>query len=117
MNLSRTGPQDSIDYDLQSVAMHEIDEVLGIGGAGSRLPTTNSSLGPLDLFLYSAVGVRSFTTSSSATAYFSINGGTNDLVNFNQTAGADYGDWASGAAPPGTGCLRHPRSGCQYWKQ
>jgi len=99
MNLSRTGSQNPADYDLQAIAAHEIDEVLGIGGSGSSLPTTNSSIAPLDLFRYSASGVRSFTTSSSASAYFSINGGTNDLVNFNQTAGADYGDWVTGATP------------------
>jgi len=73
MNLARTGGQNGSFYDLQAVAMHEIDEVLGIGGPGSSLPTTTGPVGPLDLFRYSAAGVRSFTTNSSATAYFSIN--------------------------------------------
>lgn len=94
-------------YDLQSVAGHEIDEVLGIGGSGSQLyqsgPTAPSSLptsiGALDLYRYSAPGVRSFTYSSSATAYFSIDGGTTNLVNFNQQGanGADFGDWGNSA--------------------
>ena len=99
MNLSRTGTQNGSLYDLQAVAAHEIDEVLGIGGSGSILPSTSGPVRPLDLFRYSASGVRSFTTNSSATAYFSIDGGVTDLVNFNQTSGADYADWASSGTP------------------
>jgi hypothetical protein len=97
MNLSRTGPQNGGFYDLQAVAAHEIDEVLGIGGPGSALPTTSSSVGVLDLFRYSANGVRSFTSSTSATAYFSINGGATNLAGFNQSGSGDYGDWVSSA--------------------
>ena len=97
MNLSRTGGQNGSFYDLQAVAMHEIDEVLGRGGPGSSLPTTTGAVGPLDLFRYSAPGVRSFTSSSSATAYFSINGGVTDLSGFNQSSSGDYSDWATGA--------------------
>jgi len=97
MNLSRTGGQNGSFYDLQAVAMHEIDEVLGIGGPGSILPGTTGAVGPLDLFRYSAPGVRSFTSSSSATSYFSINGGVTDLSGFNQSGSGDYSDWATGA--------------------
>lgn len=98
MNLSRTGTQNGSFYDLQAVAAHEMDEVLGIGGPGSALPTTNSSVGVLDLFRYSAAGVRSFTTSTGATSYFSINGGVTNLVGFNQAGGgSDYSDWVSSA--------------------
>jgi hypothetical protein len=101
MNLSRTGPQNPSDYDIQSVAMHEIDEVLGIGGAGSMLASgTTGPVGSLDLFRYSAPGVRSYTTSTTATPYFSINGGVTDLVHFNQYGNqSDYGDWADGVSP------------------
>ncbi len=96
MNLSRSGPQNPSFYDLQAVAAHEIDECLGVGGPGTALPTTNSAIGAEDLFRYSATGVRSFTTSSSATAYFSIDGGATHIINFNQSGGgADYADWAS----------------------
>jgi hypothetical protein len=101
MNLSRTGTQNIGFYDLQSVAMHEISEALGAGGAGSNVDGGFSFplVGSLDLFRYSAPGVRSFTTSAAATSYFSINGGTTNLSNFNQSGGgADYSDWAG--SPP-----------------
>jgi len=100
MNLSRTGPQNSNDYDIESVAAHEIDEVLGIGGPGSTIGESTSDLGVLDLFRYSSPGVRSYTTSTSATPYFSINNGTTDLVHFNQVGGgSDYSDWGNGVSP------------------
>jgi len=99
-NLSRTGPQDSNKYDLQAVAMHEISEVLGTGGNGSELPTTTGNIGPLDLFRYGGTGTRSFTTSTAATAYFSIDGGVTHLSPFNQSGGgADYADWGSSGTP------------------
>ncbi len=98
MNLSRTGSQNPNWYDLESVALHEITETLGAGGAGSGIG--NGTAGTLDLFRYSASGVRSYTTSSTATAYFSINGGANNLRPFNQSGGgSDYGDWAGTGTP------------------
>ena len=62
-------------------------------------PTPTGNIEPLDLFRYGAAGVRSFTTSAAATSYFSIDGGTTNLVGFNQYSPAgsvnDYGDWFS----------------------
>lgn len=102
MNLSRTGTQNSNKYDLESTVMHELDEVLGLGSAlvngsnGNAAPT-----GPVmieDLYRYDQTGARSFTTSATAQAYFSIDG-TTDLARFNQTSNStnsgDFGDWYS----------------------
>jgi hypothetical protein len=47
------------------------------------------------------VHTGSFTTSSTATSYFSIDGGSTNIVNFNQNpgtggqTGGDFGDWSS----------------------
>lgn len=105
LNTSITSPPNGLNsntYSLQSVATHEIDEILGIGGTGSNLGSTGG-VGDLDLFRYSAPGVRGYSTNPNATAYFSINGGTTVLSFFNQVAGADYGDWKSDPLPAGFG--------------
>ncbi|HZW31213.1 MAG TPA: NF038122 family metalloprotease [Isosphaeraceae bacterium] len=109
LNTSITSPPNTLNgstYSLRSVAMHEIDEALGVGGSGSTLTGTGSLTGPvgvLDLFRYSAPGVRSYTNqnSTSPLAYFSIDGGNTVLSYFNQTNGADFGDWLSNPIPPG----------------
>jgi hypothetical protein len=96
MNLSRSGAQNPSKYDLFTVVSHEIDEVLGLGSALniSSANNPNNYIRPQDLYRYDASGNRSYTTSSGATAYFSLDG-TTDLVQFNQTGSADYGDWAT----------------------
>jgi len=92
--LQLTRPASASNYDAQRQTEHEIDEVLGLG---SRLSIGGSDLRPQDLFSWSSAGVRNLTV--SGTRYFSINGGTTNIVNFNQTAPGDYGDWLSTACP------------------
>jgi hypothetical protein len=99
-NLTTPGsPGSTLQYNLVIVAEHEIDEVLGLGSA---LPSPPSgTIFPEDLYRYGAVSTRSFTTSSSAQAFFSINAST-FLAQFdNQNDGGDFGDWQSNPLPTG----------------
>jgi hypothetical protein len=77
-------------YDFQTVAAHEIAEVLGrISGVDNGAWRT-----PFDLFRYSAPGVLGYNYKSAA--YFSIDSGRTDLANFNySTHGGDRGDWVT----------------------
>ena len=105
-NLNYTTTPVAGAYSAIATAEHELDEVLGGGGAGSALNfianedaignhTFDNDIGVLDPYRYSAPGVKSFTPSSSATSYFSVNGGTTDIVAFNQNGASDYGDFAA----------------------
>lgn len=88
----------STNYSLFSTCCHEIDEVLTTGSALDEVYRgTISATGPVfpeDLFRYDSSGNRSYTTSSSATSWFSLDGAT-DLAQFNQVSSGDYGDWYS----------------------
>ncbi len=91
-------PNSSQQYSLLSVIEHETDEVLGLGSA---LPDSTTTIFPEDLFRYSSNGTRSFTTSGTSKAYFSLDG-TTDLAQFdNQNDGGDFGDWQSNPLPSG----------------
>jgi hypothetical protein len=81
-------------YDFFGTAMHELTEVLGrmTFDGGTIAGVTNSYYG-LDLFHYSAPGVRSF--SGSQAGYFSVDGGVTNLGAFNTVGGGDPGDWGS----------------------
>jgi hypothetical protein len=92
-------PGSSGAFSLLVTTEHEIDEVLGLGSALPTPPSGNPF--PEDLFRYDSTGARSFTTTATAKAFFSING-TTDLAQFdNQNDGGDFGDWQSNPLPPG----------------
>jgi hypothetical protein len=97
MNLS-SAQTDPTKYSLFSTTCHEIDEVLATGSALDQVYNGgDSATGPIfpeDLFRYDSSGNRSYTTSSSATSWFSIDG-TDDLAQFNQVSSGDFGDWYS----------------------
>jgi hypothetical protein len=90
-------PGTSGQYSLMAVTEHEIDEILGLGSSLDF----GANPSPEDLFRYTSTpGVRSFDTSSSTVAFFSIDG-TTDLAQFHQRNGdtGDFGDWQTGAGP------------------
>ncbi|HEV3199582.1 MAG TPA: NF038122 family metalloprotease, partial [Bryobacteraceae bacterium] len=94
-------PGTSGTYSLLATAEHEIDEVLGLGSdvAGTGFFADPA---PQDLYRYTAGGSRNFTGNGGA-VFFSIDGGTTDLAQFNNSNnGADYGDWLSNPLPPAT---------------
>jgi hypothetical protein len=92
MNLSRSNTPTNAQYDLETISMHEIDEVLGLSSTLDQgLPAPyNTYYSPLDLFRYNSSGQRSMSTSSSA--WFEITPGTK-VQQFNSASGLSYGEW------------------------
>ena len=90
---------------------HEIDEILGGGGPGSTLNDIASggssfftgSVGGLDLYRYSAFHTPGLTTGAGVTAYFSVDGGSTEIVGFNQNQNGDYADFGPNIDPCGGG--------------
>lgn len=98
---SATTTPASNQYYFIGVAEHEISEVMGRLSLLSDQPYDYS---PMDLYRYTAAGVRDVTTGGSgSTAYFSITNGTTNLGTWNnQTSNGDLGDWyPQGPAPGG----------------
>ena len=101
----RSGSQDPASYDFYTVVEHETDEILGTSSCltmvGPGMPGVSagcsSAEAPADLFRYANPGVRSYVTAANGTtAYFSIDGGSFDIANYNNAPnGDDYGDWDS----------------------
>ncbi len=85
------------DYDFTSALEHEISEIMGRQSLMSQ--SSSWGYGTYDLFRYSTAGVRNFNPATNAdgtatSAYFSIDNGTTDLMNFNDVTGGDIHDWA-----------------------
>jgi len=107
-------PASSNGFDAIGGIEHELDEVLGGGGAGSTLNACSEGnsffcgkYGPLDLYRYSAPSTPSDSI-TAASSYFSIDGGVTDIVDFNQTSEGDFADFApncGGGSPSGPGQL------------
>jgi hypothetical protein len=94
-NFGVSGAAAAGEYQLESLAEHEISEVMGrLSGLSSAKPTQAT---PYDLFRYSAKGKPSFGYGSSA--YFSIDGGATVLAHFNASGGGDRGDWLTTTLP------------------
>ena len=84
-------------YDFFAVAAHEITEVLGRALlVGGTIGGTTNSYEPLDLFHY-ALSNHTRTFSGTTAGYFSPDGGTTNLDNFNTNPNGDFGDWAASA--------------------
>jgi hypothetical protein len=79
-------------YDFFGVVAHEISEVMGRQMMDGEKFAGGTSYEPLDLFHYSAAGVHDF--SGTTAGYFSPDGGTTNLGNFNTNPSGDFGDWA-----------------------
>ncbi len=90
----------SREYYFVGIVEHEFTEDMG---RVSLLNDQPRSYAPIDLFRYSAPGVRDLTTGSKrSTAYFSINDGDTDLGTWNNnTKNGDLADWYGKHIPNG----------------
>jgi hypothetical protein len=96
-------------FDLQSVALHEISEVLGrIGMEGATVINNHPTYTPLDLFNFAPPPAIPGTLAlSPSSGYFSTDNGATHLGVFNNSAanGGDIADWASNLSPSQAGTV------------
>src|SRR5579863_2696241 len=85
-------------FDLQSVALHEISEVMGRIGMEGAIVNGKHTDTPLDLFNYQSHGALELSGNGG---YFSTNNGTTNLGIYNDASlyGGDIADWASALSP------------------
>lgn len=102
-------------FETMQVIQHETDEVLGVGGAGSLLGSgiPPDLMGIEDIYRYAGAHTPSFTDDTTASAYFSIDGGVTDIMDFNQNGRGDYADWAKTACE-GAGAHVQDWAGCPF---
>jgi hypothetical protein len=106
-NLTRSDSNPGL-FDLMSVALHEIDEILAFGSALDTLSNGDAAPATIkadDLYRFDPAGQRSFNTDPTTQAIYSIDGGAHTLARFNQLSPAaqkaDFGDWySSGGQTP-----------------
>jgi hypothetical protein len=89
-------------YDLQSVAQHEISEVMGRIEMEGQVLNGAPSYTTLDLFNFRSPGVLELDGHGG---YFSTDNGVHNLGTFNNssTYGGDIADWASATSPYSSG--------------
>jgi hypothetical protein len=94
---SNTGTA-SNQFDLQSVAFHEISEVMGRIGMDGAFINGKATDTPLDLFKFQSTGLLDLAPNGG---YFSNNDGVTHLGTFNNASlnGGDVADWASRTSP------------------
>jgi hypothetical protein len=88
---SATATPGSNQYYLVGALEHEISEVMG----RTSYLDVQGEYGVMNLYRYKAAGLRQ--TGTGGPAYFSTNGGSTNLNNWNTQANGDLGDWASSA--------------------
>ena len=110
-----SGTPSSNQFDLYSIAEHELTEVMGRIGIEGASMNGAATYAPLDLFHYSRPGALELSANGG---YFSTNNGWTNLGAYNNAAanGGDIADWASSVAnnsfdaftAPGTACAVTP---------
>ncbi len=97
MYYGTAGTPPANQYDLFSVAEHELTEVMGRIGVEGASMNGAATYTPLDLYHYSAPGRL---TRAGNGGYFSIDNGGTGLGAYNNAAanGGDIADWASSVA-------------------